>query len=319
MAIPEFIELFDSGSGELTLNDDGTRSRDVSLRYLVGEKPGYLEAEQWGKAKAPLTYRGHRRKKLACQSLGNRWWIVTADYTNAAIQDDGEDNQDDASGDPVANTVAFDTTGGTEHISASLRSGDSAAAETSYGASGVTPPFYNGAINVDGDQVHGTDIVVPAFSFTETWVMPSAWVLDTYVEALYSLTGTVNNARFRSFDAGECLFLGARGEMTRGQTLVSIVFSFQAKPNRENFWVGSSQGGVGGINEPQGIQVTTKRGWDFMWVRYSQKESNNSVVPTPEAVYVNQVYELADFSGLKIGTTWPAVYQSRQTFSRIAS
>lgn len=316
MAIPEFIELFDSGTGELTLNDDGTRSRDLQLRYLVGQKPGYIEAETWGKGKAPLTYRGHRRKRLGCQALGNGWWIVTADYTNAAIQDDGEDNQDNSQGDPVSNTVAFDTTGGTEHITASLRSGDSSVAETSYGIDGFSPPYYNGAINVDGDSVQGTDIVVPSFNFTETWVIPSAWLLNTYVATIYELTGTINSTQFRSFAPGECLFLGARAEMTRGQTLVSVVYSFSARPNRENFWVGSSAPSVGG-GPPQGIQVTIKRGWDHMWVRYAKKTDSNCLVPTPEAVYVNQVYELKDFSRLRIGTAWPAVYAPRETFSRI--
>ena len=321
MAIPEYIELFDSGSGELSLNDDGTLSRDLQLRYLVGGKPGYLEAETWGKARSPLTYRGHRRKKLGCQALGNGWWIVTADYSNAAIQGEGgEDNQDNSGGDPVANTVAFDTTGHTEHITTALSTSEAGSSEGAF-YEDFGAPYYApmmGAINVDGDQVHGTDIVVPSFNFTETWTMPASWVLDTYIATLYELTGTVNKSRFRVFNEAECLFLGARGEMTRGQTMVAITYSFSARPTRQNFKVGS---GAFAIN------VAIKYGWDYLWVKYAKSSVgatsgglgnfNTFVAPVPAVVYIDKIYERKDFAKLSIGTSFPAVYQPRQSFSRI--
>lgn len=315
MAYPEYIELFDSGAGSLAANDDGTMTRDVSLKWLVSNKPGYLEAEEWGRGQAPEYFQGHRRKNLACRPLGNRWWEVEAQYTNAAIQgDDGEEPDNGGGGDPVAHTVAFDTTGATEHITSSFLSGNAGyQGEEVYTRTGETENivYFGGAINVDGETVHGVDVVVPQFNFTETWTMPAAWILDEYVERLYNLTGTINKERFRVFKQGECLFLGARCEMTRGATLASVTYQFAARPTRENFKVG---------NGDNAIEVSFKRGWDYLWVRYGTKvENNTTMIRRPLSVHVNQIYELADFNGLAIGVAkFPQVYQPKSDFKQAA-
>ena len=308
MAVPEYIELTESGSGERTLNDDGTQTRDVSLKYLVSGKPGYLEAEQWGLQKAPLVYRGHRRKKLACAALGNGWWHVTADYTNAAIQSDEQsDNQDSNSSQPEGNTVAFDTTGGTEHVTTAYSDSQGGPVEGAFYNDAADYVDHYGIIDMDGDTVRGTDKVVPSFQFTETWVFPSKYLIDTYISTLYTLTGTVNKSRFRVFNEAECLFLGARGELTRGSTLASIVFSFSARPTRDNFTVGG-----GGF----AITVDQKKGWDHMAIQYKRVVQGSLVVSRPAVVRTNKLYARTDFSKLSIGTTFPAVYQPAQSFAR---
>jgi hypothetical protein len=314
MAYPEYIELFDSGSGSLSANDNGTMTRDVTLKWLVSGKPGYLEAEEWGLNQAPEYYQGHRRKTLNCRPLGNQWWEVDAAYTNSAIQGDSGDNNngggDGSAGDPVAHTVAFDTTGATEHITTALNLEGALAfgnmgEEVYDSGSGDDRVYHQGLINVSGGTVHGVDIVVPQFQFTETWVMPAAWILDTYVASLYALTGTMNAKPFRVFGQGECLFLGARCEMQRGATLASVSYQFAARPTRRNFTVGP-------------ITVTEKRGWDYMWIRYGSSTDNGYAVQRPLSVHINQVYELGDFSRLAIGTRFPGVYQPRTSFRRAA-
>jgi len=313
MAYPEFIELFDSGAGSLSANDNGTMTRDVNLKWLVSGKPGYLEAEEWGLAKAPEYFQGHRRKTLSCRPLGSQWWEIEAAYTNQAIQaDGGDDKQPDnnsGGGDPVAHTVAFDTTGATEHITAALNLSGAAAfgnmGEEVYASSTDERIYHQGAINVSGGTVNGVDITVPQFQFTETWVMPAAWILDSYVANLYRLTGTINQSQFRIFTQGECLFLGARCEMQRGATLASLTYQFSARPTRRNFLVGD-------------ILVGQKRGWDYMWIRYGSTVTNGYSIQTPLSVHVNQIYELGEFSRLSIGTKFPGVYQPRARFGRAA-
>ena len=316
MAYPEFIELFDSGAGSLAANDDGTMTRDVNLKWLVSGKPGYLEAEEWGRGQAPEYFQGHRRKNLACRPLGNRWWEVTADYTNAAIQGGDEDQPENGGGgDPIAHTVAFDTTGATEHITCAINSGsDGYQGETVFTRPGEQDNivYFDGAINVDGGAVHGVDVVTPQFQFTETWTLPTSKILDSYVEELYNLTGTINKSRFRCFKQGECLFLGARCEMTRGATLASVVYSFSARPTRENLKVGS------GSNQ---IIVNYKRGWDHMWIRYGDRVSNGtSLIKRPLSVHVNQIYEMTEFARLQIGgAQFPKVYQTKSDFKQAAA
>lgn len=304
MPYPESIELWDSGVGSLTGNDNGTLTRNVTPKWLVSGKPSYLAAEAWGVANAPEYLLGHRRKNLSCRPLGNQWWEIEAHYENAAIPSSTGDGNgsENGNGDPVANTVAFDTTGGTEHITTAVAEdplkGFGVLGEMVYpGASGEYVR-YDGLINVSGGTVHGVDIVVPQFQFTETWVMPSAWILDSYVNTLYRLTGTINLKQFRVFTEGECLFLGARCEMNRGATMAAITYQFSARPTRKNFKVGD-------------VTVQEKRGWDYMWVSYRSSVVSGAAVQRPHSVYVNQVYELGDFSKLALGTTFPAVYEPR--------
>lgn len=307
MPYPEAIELFDSASGTLTLNDDGTLAREVPLKWLVPNKASYLACETWATDYCPLDYNGHRRTRLECRSLGNGWWEVSATYANVAIQKKDDEKEDGDNGqEPISHTVAFDTTGTTEHITSAINSGAPGfQGEEVYTRPGETENivYFDGAINVDGESVNGLDIVVPTFNFTETWTMPAAYLIDKYIETLYSLTGTVNDDDFRVFKQGECLFLGARAEMTRGQTLVSVTYSFSARPNQENFWVGSSVG-----NPPTGIEVSFKRGWDYMWIRYQSSVSENTLIRRPASVHVNQVYERKNFKLLSIGTKFPRVF-----------
>ena len=107
---------------------------------------------------------------------------------------------------------------------------------------------------------------------------------------LFQLTGRVNSAPYKGFQAGECLFLGASGSK-RGEEDWEISFRFAASPNK----TGLSVGDIGGID---------KKGWEYLWVRYADAEdpAAKSIVKRPAAVYVEQVYEYGDFSGLGIGT-----------------
>lgn len=309
MPYPEFIELFDSGSGGLTTGDKGTLEREVTLKWLVSEKAGYLEAEAWAVEKAPLYYSGHRRTRLDIRGLGNYWWEVSANYTNQAIQSEeqGPDSSSsDSGGSGVSNTVSFDTTGGTEHITQVNTKNNvgktGVSGQLSYAAGGGIGPDLEGAINVEGDQVRGVDVTVPVFNFSETWIFPSQYVVASFIGTLYSLTGTINNKPWRVFDTGEVLFLGARGEITRGASSCSITFAFAARPTVTGITVGD----IGNID---------KGGWDYLHVVYDTVAAAGSIIKRPKYVYVNSVYEGKDFTDLQIGNVFPAVYQPRQGFS----
>jgi len=50
------------------------------------------------------------------------------------------------------------------------------------------------------------------------------------------------------------------------------------------------------------ITVASKRGWELLWVRYTDVEdaAAKMLVKRPVAAYVEKVYEEGDFSGLGI-------------------
>ena len=156
------------------------------------------------------------------------------------------------------------------------------------GQAGDTAPDYKGAINVTDDSVDGCDISVPIYNWSETHWVPHASVTNTYIGKLFHLTGKVNNAAFRTFEAGEVLFLGASGSR-RGSADWEITFRFSAKPNKTNIHVGD-------------LTVPNKKGWEYLWVRYHEVEDTAAkmMVMKPHSAYVEKVYEDGDFSDLEV-------------------
>ena len=184
--------------------------------------------------------------------------------------------------DPDESQFSFDTTGATAHITQALEQIDS---DTAPGI--ATAPDFKGLINVTKDDVKGCDIVVPSYKFSETHKLAPASVDTAYKTTLRDLTGTVNDAAFRGFAAGEVLFTGATGSQTTSEKF-SITYTFVVVKN----W----------SSEDIGPFTVTKKGHEFFWVRYHDKEdaAAKHLVQQPHSAYIERVYDEADFAGLGI-------------------
>jgi hypothetical protein len=219
--------------------------------------------------------------------LGDEAFRVTATYTQ-------QGQEDEAQPDPLRRTRAFDTTGGTTHITQGLT-------ETGYVSTGTAPDMRE-AIGFDGERVTGVDIVVPALQWTETYDVPNAVITSTYIKTLASLTGTTNNASFRTFRAGEVLFTGCSGSQAwdsdRGDGPWSLSYKFIAQQNAEDL---SESGGEDTRLTVGGITDIVKPGHDYLWVRYDDAVDESKLVKQPSAVYVNKVYKSTNFALLGIG------------------
>lgn len=338
MKLPDVIELGESGAGSVQTSQDGMLSREVELKWLASGLRSYQEAEKKAVGLAPLFHNGHRRSRLDCRPIGNTWWELSAGYLNSAIDPLLTDASalETAAGGMVemptavlyASGLSFDTTGETEHITQAWpygpEDGENEGQPIEYKFPDSEAPTMYGAIGVDGDSVTGVDIATRAFSFNETWNIAAEdliakpaplkrkrevdgieFVEDveqfSLLEWLFKLTGTVNKSKFRNFEPGEVLFLGVRGEMSAGQTMIPITLAFSARRNRSQFMVG-------------GVSVDSKNGWDHMWISYEPEVQPDVVVKKVKYVYVDQVYEYADWTPLTIGTEWPKVYLSKTPF-----
>lgn len=242
-------------------------------------------------------YPGQPNVQLIAESysvtyLGDDAWQVQINYTK-----DGAD--DDAETDPLRRSRSFDTSGGTQHITQA-----EGGTVTVTGSTTVTQgterrypsnaPSQDSAIGVDGSSVQGVDIVVPQLTWTETYDVPSTYVTSDYIKSVAALTGTVNNAAFRTFDAGEVLFLGASGshewDADKGDGPWTLSFKFVASPNVTAKTIGT-------------ITDIEKKGHEYLWVRYEPAVDSNTLLQKPKYVYVNKVYRDGSFSGLGIGTS----------------
>jgi hypothetical protein len=242
-------------------------------------------------------YPGQPTVQLTAESysvsyLGDDAWQVQVSYAKDGADDDNQQ-------DPLKRSRSFDTSGGTQHITQAkggtvTTTGSTTTTTSTETKFPPTAPSMDSAIGVDGDSVAGVDIVVPQLTWTETYDVPSPYVTNDYIKTVAALTGTVNNAAFRSFAAGEVLFLGASGshewDEEKGDGPWSLSYKFVASPNVTNETIGP----VTGI---------TKRGHDYLWIRYEDSVTDSTLLKKPKFVYVNKVYRDGSFSGLGIGTT----------------
>jgi len=248
-------------------------------------------------------YPGQPLNKLQAESytldyLGDEAWQLTVNYISRGADDDTKP-------DPLRRSRSFDTSGGTTHITQQpqLDAGTSIrtyGTERRYPESGVdAAPDQQGAIGVDGQNVNGVDIIVPALQWTETYDVPAQYVTTQYIKNVSALTGTVNNAAFRGFAAGEVLFQGATGsqdwDAEKGDSPWSLSYKFLASANADGTTIPLvTVGTMGGI---------LKKGHEYLWVRYEDEVDANTLVKRPRHVYVNQVYAETDFSLLGIGVS----------------
>jgi hypothetical protein len=177
--------------------------------------------------------------------------------------------------------LSFDTSGGTRKVFQSYGT-------QSYAAPGQTAPDYQGAIGVTDDGVAGVDVIGRALSFSRQRRFAPDWVTSAWINAIAEITGCYNDAPFFGFDAGEVRFDGASGQQRKAKPW-DITFKFTQSPNASDLALGP-------------ITVTTKMGWDYLWVRYRKVPDTtaNRLVQRPLAAYVEKVLTPASFSVLGI-------------------
>jgi hypothetical protein len=175
-------------------------------------------------------------------------------------------------------TWDFDTTGGTIHITqAKQEVGRFPAASA---------PDQRGAIGVDGDEVKGTDIIVPAMKINVNFRHPYGVITLPQAKFLANITGTTNATPFLTFPPGEVLFLGARGQ-DGSEAEATVSYQFAMAANQVGMTIGE-------------IANVSKRAWEVAWIRYQDNivTSDGKEVPTrePKFVYVDRVYDEIDMA-----------------------
>ena len=171
-------------------------------------------------------------------------------------------------------TWDFDTTGGTIHIS-------NAKEEVSRYPVG-TAPNQLGAIAVDGDEVRGIDIVIPALKINVTFQHPLAVITLAKVKYLSDITGMVNSDTFLTFAPGEVLFLGARGS-DGSEAAAQVNYQFAMAKNLTGQTIGS-------------ISSVAKKAWEVAWIRYEDTVTSSLPTRVAKFVYVDRVYDTVAMS-----------------------
>lgn len=177
--------------------------------------------------------------------------------------------------------VAFDTSARTEHIVRAL-------AQTKYG--GANDINVGNLIGVTDDDVTGTDIYVPTFTYNETHFMADAAITTAYINTLYGLTAAINDDTWRIFDEAECLLLGVRGRKETTDRW-EVAFSFLGSRTKD---ISVEVDGT-----PMAIP---KKGWQYIWFRYKKAVAAKKLTYSVRSAFVADVFESADFTDLNIGS-----------------
>lgn len=170
----------------------------------------------------------------------------------------------------------FSTIGGSVHIKA----GKATAAKYPNNAADM-----HDLIGVHGDDVDGTDIVIPASKITVSYKHPAGVVSLPFCFAIDDLTGTVNSTQMFNRPPGEILFLGLDmsaalpSSGSSGDTTLS--YEFARSKNLTNQVI-------------DGINNITKNGWDVLWIAWKDDADANQKIKRAKAVYVNRVYDRVD-------------------------
>jgi hypothetical protein len=217
----QVYELRDSESGSIdNENLEAGETWNVTKKYIIGQCPGGLGEVKDAIASYMPRYWDTavgmwRRKGISIKGIGKQCFECTGEYTtmlpaiasstggaggNGGPGGGGDTNSPEDGSQLQPGSIAWDTTGATEHIT-------SAISERVIGGEGADD--FQGAINLNGTSVQGIDKVVPAMRYSETWIMPTAVGLsEDFVKSVYTLTGTVNKSKFRAFSPGEALYEG---------------------------------------------------------------------------------------------------------------
>lgn len=249
--------------------------RAITLLYGLSGTTDHNTVRSYALSATPLLFDGLWRQTIKITPNGWKLWTIEVPFGPKEPPE------------PREYKWAWDTTGGTAHITQAVQH------IQSYAPAGKTAPDHKGAIGVKQDgEVEGCDIVVPSFKWTETHQLPAAAASWGYSQMVKAVTGRVNNAAFRGFPAGQVRFDGAQGGgSNKDPNLVEVTFHFVQQDDVDDVTVGDITG-------------VDKDGWQYSWVEYALAEDSTAKknASRPIAAHIERVYHTADFSLLGIGT-----------------
>lgn len=153
---------------------------------------------------------------------------------------------------------------------------------------GVNSPNNKNLIGVTADgEVEGVDRISPYFEFNVSVTV--GFVTRGYIKTLRDLVGTTNNAAFYGYDIGEVLLLGVSGRPSDGSK-VTLTYKFGVRKNE-----------VINLDLISGAEAIAKKGWEYLWISYSNVENVNQLTQQPKYAYVERIYDASNFANLSIG------------------
>lgn len=279
MAI-SIIETRNSRGG--TEGEDPTRD----LEYLVIGTTDENEAILAILAHAPLTYLGLVQNDLDIKPHPDATdvWKIKIPYKKYK-------SKSPTSREIGSIKIKIDISGGNQNITQSLSTINKYKSEQN----SLSIRDFKGAVNVGEDgKAAGTEIIVPAFSFTIDYVSGNPCT-TAYIAQNYNLVGRFNGDQFviddgkhfLDLDPGQVLYLGFTSQERDSESL-SQSFKYIVSPNKDDIIIGD-------VNDGDPI---TKYGWDFLWIAYHKIAESGSNPSIPWEVFIERLYSPGNLMGV---------------------
>lgn len=290
-----------SKSRSFVTTADGTT---FTTRWVIFGTDNELEVNSLLLA-LPTFANGLIRTKIGqAEPQGGGLWYADVEYANGRgaannevpageVPEDGPPPSGSASSDSnMPGTISFSTTGGTAHITQSIKTRVSV---RSTALGGGAAADNRNAIGLKRDGVEGCDVVTAKMEFR--WQQKRAQCTFADMRNLMKCTAKTNDADWKTFKAGELLYLGAEGQPgDRGAWVITHAFAFN-----ENLAAGHADLVIARVAGVADITLPSKKGWDYVWCAYRDTIAGAELYPLPVAVYVEQVYREVNFGDIGLG------------------
>lgn len=198
---------------------------------------------------------------------------------------------DNGAEEPVLYDISFSVRGGTQHITQSKETLQSAATGSD------TPRNFGQAIGVDPktNEVAGVDILVPEVTWTRNVLIPVLAFTGAYAKRCELAVGKVNSAPFFGYNARECLCTSITVGTVDGSGYRPGQFEFAVKRNRTLTLTISA--------DPE-LELDDVDGWSYVWATYKEQTQTVGGVTRkavlPFEAYEERVYDEYDFGLLNL-------------------
>lgn len=181
--------------------------------------------------------------------------------------------------DPV---FSFSAGGGTKHITN--------APLVKYRGQGIFPQDtgdlvgWNGEYDPQNFNVAGVD--VPSANVKESWTknFKMGDLTTKWRRTVAGMIGTVNDAPFKGWEKGECLFINVSfSGVADSREIIQVTFDFAIKMNESNVTVA-------------GANIGDVEGWQYCWS--IMKPTRPGYTPVAAGVYVSQVVNYSNLNKL---------------------
>jgi hypothetical protein len=252
----------------------GTSDQDAARNAMLAhvDCPASLTVTS---VSGPVTF-GINYNECGVEEIDNQRWLGTAKWASPA----SGGNQ------PIGFfQLSFDISGQNQRITCSRQTINKYKSP----ATGVVQRDFKGAINVSQDgTIDGTEILIPAVSYTAKQIYGPGQITRAFVRNLASIVGSVNDGIYQGYQPGELLLTSVTG-VPRSDLAYDLTFKFGVSLNEDSLTVG----------DITGIQ---KDGWDYLWVYYESKSYGADGVTVfnkvPINAFVERVYRRNNYSTL---------------------